>query len=329
MTTEEQEEKREEKNRKAKEELLAAQNVFLWAALVDAQEDYKKRIEHWNQMELMAIEWLIDEKNWWPQMEDMSRELYDMDMAGASETECSEKIRDYLDGKIQTKTPKTEEQKEAAPENEVMAPGKMWGNVLRHFCRFAASEVPLSFRHIQVGEHCRRIMEKVKEKGFHLEDLGLDPQEQMAVQGTIEMGKLVERGMIAQAVLVSGRELLPQHRQKYLQDFLAMKGMEEALIPHVQTHEKEINTGDGPVSALQILMANRGFRADDLRAKAGKTKVMAKLNRMDPKRIDQMVRENGEDVASMGRQVMVASCQMVEEPEKKIKNETPAPVRGC
>lgn len=322
---EDQDEERVKKDRKAKEELVAAQNMFMWADLYNKQEReaYKKRME---QLNLLLEEQLIEERHWWKQMEDVSKDLYDMDMAGASETECSEKIRDYLDGKIPAKQETTPEK---TPEKEMTISGNMWGNALRHFCRFAASEVPLSFRHIQVAEHCQRIVEKAKAQGHNLKALGLNSQERMAVQGTIEMGTLVERGMIAQAVLVSGREIPPQQRQKYLQDFLAMKGMEETLIPHVQAHEKEISTGDGPVSALQILMANRGFRADDLRAKAGKTKVMAKLKRLDSKHVARMVKENGEEVASMGRQVMLASCQMVEEPEKKIKNETAAPVRGC
>jgi hypothetical protein len=261
-------------------------------------------------MELMAIEWLFDEKNWWPQVEEMSRELYDMDMAGASETECSEKIRDYLDGKIQTKTPKTEEQKEAAPEREAMDHGKMWGNVLRHFCRFAASEVPLSVRHVQVAEHCRKIIRQLREQGCGLDDLGLDPQEQIVLRGTIEMGTLVEHGLRAERMLTSGGELSVREYRECLRNYLAMKGVEETLIPHVQNYEKEIRRGDGPASALQVLMGHPGFRAHELREKVGRTISMARLEKMDRQQVAQMIRQGDSELGAMGQQVMLASCQM-------------------
>ena len=46
----------------------------------------------------------------------------------------------------------------------------------------------------EIHEQCRRILQQVKEYGIALEELELDPQELSAVQGTIEMGSLVERG---------------------------------------------------------------------------------------------------------------------------------------
>jgi hypothetical protein len=56
-------------------------------------------------------------------------------------------------------------------------------------------------------------------------------------------------------------------------------------------------------------MAHPGFRANDLRAKAGKSAAMARLMRTDPKVVSHMIKTGSDQLAEMGRQVMVASCQ--------------------
>lgn len=319
--TEEQRTERMERERKAREELIEAQNVFIWAAASHKrdQEELEKRMELLEQIDKLSAETALREQQWWRRMENVSRLLYDMDMAGASENDCGEKIRDYLDGKVR---PKQEEEPEENREEDIRIPGELWGNTLRHFCRFAASEVPLSVRHIQVAEFCRKILEEKEGQGLSMDDLGLNQEEQMVVRGTIEMGVLIERGLLARESLISGRRLSPGQYRECLQNYLAMKGIEETLIPHVQGHQEEINAGDGPASALQILMANRGFRADDLRMKAGKTEVMTRLSRMDRQKVARMIRQNGSEIATMGQQVMLASCQMSDMAENK-----PEPVR--
>ena len=298
-------EEKRERDRKEKARLLAAQNLFIWAAASDKRdrEAFEARMEYLEQMD----DWQIEpELAWKERLMNIARELQLMTRAGSSEEACNEKIRRYLDGET---TPKDENpQEEMQPVSRDST--ELWGNALRQFCRFAASEVPLSVRHVQVAEHCRRIMRQVKEIGMSMKDLGLDPQEQMVVLGTMEMGALVKRGLVARKALTSGKRLPGKQYRECLRNYLAMKGMEETLIPHVENFQKEISKGEGPISALQVLMANPGFRADDLREKVGKTSAMASLERIDPQQVSWMIRSGSEETAALGRQVMSAICEM-------------------
>ena len=201
---------------------------------------------------------------------------------------------------------------------------------MRHFCRFAASEVPLSVRHVKVAEHCRKILKQAKEKGIGVDQMGLDAQDQAVLKGTMELGVLVERGLFAQAMQSSGQKLSGAQRRECLRNYLAMKGVEETLIPHVETHREAINSGDGPVSALQILMGHEKFHAKDLQAKAGKTAVFSHLERMDPQQVSRMITHGGAELSAMGRQVMMACCQMdvVPQNEPKPVAEPQAPQAG-
>jgi hypothetical protein len=318
-----------EQERKAREELVTAQNLFIWAAASDKRDQavFEAKME-WldDQQEKLAAEMERLDREWKRGMEDMSRELHDMDLAGASEGECKEKIRDYLDGKRPVKQPENEEDEKARQEEPEFS-GEMWGNTLRHFCRFASSEAPLSIRHVQVAEQCRRMLQEAKQRGWGPEELGLDPQDQMVIRGTLEIGALVNRGLMAQAILTSGKMLLEKQYKECLRSYLAMKGVEEALIPHVERYQEEIKAGDGPVSAVQIVMANKGFHADDLRAKAGRTSAMARLERMEPWKVGQMIKRGDKEIAELGRQAMSASCQMGDAPEP-VRAPQRAPQKG-
>ena len=303
-----EEEERRERERKEREELLAAQNLFIWAAASEKrdQEAFAARMEYLEQLEL---QWEMPDREWKEFITDVARELNSMDLSGASEEECKEKIRSYLDGETPPKH--TQQKQEGQEEAEALPVSKeMWGNTLRHFCRFAASEVPLSMRHVKVAEHCRKIIKQMRQQGYGLEDLGLDAQDQAVLHGTVEMGVLVERGLLAEQVLTSGRELPYREYRECLRNYLAMKGVEETLIPHVENYEKEISIGDGPVSAVQILMGHPGFHANDLRDKAGKTVSMVRLERMSPRQVAGMIQRGDSELGAMGRQVMLASCRM-------------------
>ena len=326
--TRDEDEERLEREKQARQELIAAQNMFIWAAVSEKrdQEAFEARMEWLEQKETWTVEPTAFIKEWKRQMDEMSRELYNMDLAGASEEECSEKIRDYLDGKRPVKQPENEEAEEARQEESEFS-GKMWGNTLRHFCRFASSEAPLSIRHVQVAEQCRRMLQEAKQRGWGPEELGLDPQDQMVIRGTLEIGALVNRGLMAQAILTSGKMLLEKQYKECLRSYLAMKGVEEALIPHVERYQEEIKAGDGPVSAMQIVMANKGFHADDLRAKAGRTSAMARLERMEPWKVGQMIKRGDKEIAELGRQAMSASCQMGDAPEP-VRAPQRAPQKG-
>ena len=133
---EEQDEDERERERLAREELIAAQNLFIWAAVSHKrdQEELRARMEHLERAE----DWMAWEQEWQERLEDMAQELFDMDLGGASEADCNEKIRSYLDGERPARhEPRAEE--EHADSN------KMWGNALRHFCRFVKSHMFVVF----------------------------------------------------------------------------------------------------------------------------------------------------------------------------------------
>jgi hypothetical protein len=94
----------------------------------------------------------------------------------------------------------------------------------------------------------------------------------------------------------------------------------------VQTHQEAISKGEGPISALQIVMGNPGFRADDLRAKAGRTNIVARLERVDPFRMGQLIRQDSGEIADIGCRLMAAVCQMGTAPEPV--REPQAPQKG-
>lgn len=306
-----------ERKRKEQTGRLKAQDRFIWTAVSEKRE--QEQLEARMELRDQADSWLRKRAdafmNWQAQMaqisaerlEDMSREFHDMDVAGAGEEEYQERIRSYLDGKppVRQREPEEGQGAEVIPVS-----GEMWGNMLRQFCRFAASEVPLSMGHMKVAEHCRRILQQVNTQGLGLDKLGLDPQEQSVVLGTIELGTLVERGLRAQMMLGSGRKLSVQQYQGCLRDFLAMRGVEEVLSLHVGAHREVIRSGEGPVSGVQILMAHKGFRADDLREKAGRTHSMARLESMGRETVAKMIRQKSRALSAMGRQVMIDSYQM-------------------
>ena len=102
-----------------------------------------------------------------------------------------------------------------------------------------------------------------------------------------------------------------------------MKGLEETLIPHIQTHQEEINKGEGPISGLQVLMGNPGFRADDLRAKAGRTNIVARLEQTDPLHVGRMIWQGSSEIADMGCRLMATVFQMGTAPEPVREPQTP------
>ena len=75
--------------------------------------------------------------------------------------------------------------------------------------------------------------------------------------GTIELGKVVKRGLGAQQELTGDKPLTPRRKALALRDYLSMK----ALAPHVETHQEDIQTEGGPLPSIQLLMGNPGFSA--------------------------------------------------------------------
>ena len=55
--------------------------------------------------------------------------------------------------------------------------GVMLGSALRQFVRYAASEVPLSMKHAEVGRQCRTFMKMAEDAQLSWKELGLSQQE--------------------------------------------------------------------------------------------------------------------------------------------------------
>ena len=96
-----------------------------------------------------------------------------------------------------------------------------------------------------------------EEEHLSRKDLGLSRQEYTAMLGTIELGKVVKRGLGAQQELTGDKPLTPRRKALALRDYLSMK----ALAPHVETHQENIQTEGGPLPSIQLLMGNHGFSA--------------------------------------------------------------------
>ena len=108
-------------------------------------------------------------------------------------------------------------------------------------------------------------------------ELGLSQQEYMAVQGTIELGKAVRQGLEAKSELTGEKQMTSRQKFVALRDYLSMKALEQALAPHVAAHQDMIETGDGPLSSIQLLMGNAGFSARDIHRMVSRSEAMAEL----------------------------------------------------
>ena len=197
--------------------------------------------------------------------------------------------------------------------------GTMLGSALRQFVRYAASEVPLSMKHAEVGRQCRIFMKMAEDAQLSWKELGLSQQEYMAVQGTIELGKVVRQGLEAKSELIGEKQLTSRQKFVALRDYLSMKALEQALAPHVAAHQDMIETGDGPLSSIQLLMGNTGFSARDIHRMVSRSEAMAELLATPSGRLSALMKEEGK-MAVLGRRAM-AACYDSDQRQKRSTGE--------
>ena len=218
-------------------------------------------------------------------------------------------------------SPGTPAMKEPGPE-DTGAYGIMLGRALRQFARYAASEIPLSLKHAEVGRQCRTFMKMAEEAHLSCKDMGLSQQEYMAVMGTIELGKVVKRGLEAERELTGGKILDPQRKAIAMRDYLSMKALEQALAPHVAAHQDAIETGEGPLSSIQLLMGDPGFSARNIHRMVSWSEAMAEFLARPADKLPALLRQEGK-MALLGQRAM-AACY-----DSDLRGNYPAREQSC
>ena len=150
-------------------------------------------------------------------------------------------------------------------------------------------------------------------------ELGLSQQEYMAVQGTIELGEAVRQGLEAKSELTGEKQMTSRQKFVALRDYLSMKALEQALAPHVAAHQDMIETGDGPLSSIQLLMGNAGFSARDIHRMVSRSEAMAELLATPSGRLSTLMKEEGK-MAVLGRRAM-AACYDSDQRQKRSAGE--------
>ena len=198
------------------------------------------------------------------------------------------------------------------------------GEALRQFAQYAAGEVPLSVKHAETGRLCRTFLAMAQEEGFSPADMGLSPTEYTAVLGTIQLGLVVKHGLEASDTLLSADRSSPEKFFLALRDYLSMKAVEQALLPHAAAHQEAIAAGETPISPIQILMGNPGFSARDIHRAVAGSGAMAELFSASPDRLALLLRSRA-DMSELACRTM-AACYGAEPsgPRAQERSHTPA-----
>lgn len=184
--------------------------------------------------------------------------------------------------------------------------GIMIGNALRNFCRFIASEVPLSAKHVEAARLCTNILKRAAQQNITPAQMGLSQEEWIAVQGSIQLGNIVKRGLEAKEVLSDPEREMAPDRELHLRNYLTMKALEQALMPHVQKFGEDVAKGQAPLSSVQILLGSPGFSARDMWSMVNRTDAMRKFRTMDRQKVEELVSRENREMDDLGRQAMTA-----------------------
>ena len=144
----------------------------------------------------------------------------------------------------------------------------------------------------------------------------------MAVMGTIELGKVVKRGLEAERELTGGKILDPQRKAIAMRDYLSMKALEQALAPHVAAHQDAIETGEGPLSSIQLLMGDPGFSARNIHRMVSWSEAMAEFLARPADKLPALLRQEGK-MALLGQRAM-AACY-----DSDLRGNYPAREQSC
>lgn len=213
-------------------------------------------------------------------------------------------------------TPVTEQEEPSTPEEEhgpEMDDGlsrqdraHMIGCALKNFSRYIAAETPLSAKHVEAARLCTNILKRAAREHFTPAQMGLKSDEWKAIQGSVQLGNIIRRGLEAKLMLADPAHARSPQRDSYLRSYLTMNAVEQVLKSHVQAHGEEIAIGEGPLSSIQILLGTPGFSARDMWTMVGQSEAMARLRSMRPERVAQLVSRENREMDDLGRKAMTA-----------------------
>lgn len=200
----------------------------------------------------------------------------------------------------------------------------MIGNTLRNFSRFVAGEAPLSNKHAEAGRLCANIMRRAAKQGITREEMGLNPEEWTAVQGTVQLGEIVKKGLEAKAAL-SNPAYSGINRAEHLRNYLVFRGVEQMMAPHAEKYGSDIQLGENLCSPAQILLGSPGFSAGDVSRMVGKSAAMSRLMSMTPAKVQELVSHGSAELDALGAKAMTAcydnGMQKAKEPKTQKHRE--------
>ncbi len=192
----------------------------------------------------------------------------------------------------------------------------MIGNTLRNFIHYVASVAPLSNRHIEVARLCNNIIKRAAKEGISRREMGLTSEEATALKGSVQLGIVVRKGLLAKQILADPNYNAPE-RSMYLRDYLIFKGIEQVLLPHAEKHSEAIAAGESPLSSVQFLLGSPGFSASELSKTVAAAPALHRFAAMEQGKVAELVSRNSAEMDALGVQVITACYDGTLQKEKE------------
>ena len=182
----------------------------------------------------------------------------------------------------------------------------MIGNTLRSFIHYVASEAQLSNKHVEAARLCNNIIKRATKEGISRREMGLTSEEATALKGSVQLGIVVRKGLLAKQMLADPNYNAPE-RAVYLRDYLIFKGIEQVLMPHAEKHSEAIAAGESPLSSVQFLLGSPGFSASELSKMVTAAPALHRFAAMEQGKVAELVSRNSAEIDALGVQV-IAAC---------------------
>ena len=247
------------------------------------------------------------------------------------EETCRKIIDDLCAGK--TAAVKKKETQDEAVNNSGIAPDEggsiatataipremravMIGNTLRSFIHYVASEAQLSNKHVEAARLCNNIIKRATKEGISRREMGLTSEEATALKGSVQLGIVVRKGLLAKQMLADPNYNAPE-RSMYLRDYLIFKGIEQVLLPHAEKHSEAIAAGESPLSSVQFLLGSPGFSASELSKMVTTAPALHRFAAMEQGKVAELVSRNSAEMDALGVQVITACYDGTLQKEKE------------
>ena len=333
----EQEAEREEERKKRRRQAVLEQNNFIQSQITHAAQETERRIaeeveeaqKERQEQEYEALQERQEEEARRAAAEEEQRAEEEADNAiealgfddGALDAEtCRQIIDDLCAGK--TPTVKKKDAQDEAIGNSGIAPDEggsiataeaipremratMIGNALRNFTHYVAGEAPLSHKHVEVARLCNNIIKRAAKEGISSREMGLTGEEVTALKGTIQLGIIVRKGLLAKQALSDPAYHAPE-RAVHLRDYLVFKGLEQVLLPHAEKHREAIEAGESALSSVQFLLGTPGFSASDLNKMVSIAPALHRFAAMEQSKVAELVGHGSAELDGLGAQAIVA-----------------------